>query len=453
MPNKSITLPPAGSSAVGIYEAQVVESTSLPRLRRKAFKIAGLFGEYDGSVAAYHALDDYAKEAHDKELSRLVVRNAKLLKSQRRLASLVSTTGKRNNLILDQALNKLLQASSPINWATFAARCAAGTGTTATFTDSGATTATTAGSSTTVTASGSIFVAAHVGQLLRFDSGEERYIASQTGTECVVTVAVNIAAPTLFTVWAVNQTGLASELARTGTYLTGTGNTGRSQASNVFTYKWTYDFAAEVGNVNYTELGWSESASVAANLNSRTLIAGGTVSVLIGQQLRVIYSLAVTISPAVTTPGTYSITGWPVAPAATVDGDYIFANPVSGVVPGLNTSGGPSPGTFPGQRDSSGSGMILGTGSTLPTFGNSYSGGTTANSTSQTYLAYTSQSFFLDAESAFNLTTGNGTTWRGICNVSGNGLVFVFDEAQTKANTHTLTLRMRMTVGRTLTNP
>lgn len=454
MPNKSITLPPAGSSAVGIYEAQVVESPSLPRLRRKAFKIAGLFGEYDGSVAAYHALDDYAKEAHDKELSRLVVRNAKLLKSQRRLAKVFSTTGKRSNLILDQGLNKMLRSSGTIGWGSWGLSCAAGTGTTDTQTDSGATTATTAGSSTTVTASGSIFVAAHVGQLLRFDSGEERYIASQSGTACVVTVAVNIAAPTLFTVWAVNQLGLASESKRTATYLTGSGNCGSSWVSNVWSGKRTYDFTVEVGNVNYTELGWSEDAGAGSNLNSRTLITGGTVSVLIGQQLRVIYTLNVTVTPNASTPGNWSITGWPVAPAATTDGDYIVCNPGGGNIdPQINTSGTViASGQFPLDRQAAAS-IAICTGSTLPTFGNSYTRGTSASSNTNSYTSYTDGNFYIDAQGIFNLATANATNWRGINPVNSQGFVFVFDEAQTKASTHTLTVRARMTVGRTLTNP
>lgn len=449
--NKDIKLPPVGKTAVGIYEAHVVESPSLPRLRRKAFSMAGLFGEYDGSVAAYNGLDYYAKEAHDKILSRLVIRNYSLIKSQRRLARLVSTTGERENLILDQGLNKLLRSSGTISWSTYSNYCVAGTGTTATTTDSGATTATTAGSSTTVTASGSIFVAAHVGGLIRFDSGEERYIASQTGTECVVTVAVNIAAPTLFTVWAVNQTGLASESKRTNTYLTGSGNCGSSIVGNAWSGKRTYDFTAEVGNVNYTELGWSDLVTAASNLNSRTLITGGTVSVLIGQQLRVIYTLIVTVTPNASTPGTYSITGWPVAPAVTTDGDYIVATMA---MPTINTSGvaGGSV-SFPFDRSGSAAIFRLCTGSVLPSFGTAYTTGTTANSNTNAWQSYVDGNFYIDTQGIFNLTTGNATNWRGINPVAAENFVFVFDEAQTKESTHTLTIRARMTVGRTLTNP
>jgi len=448
-----------GSKAQGIYEARVLEPDWLPSYRRKAFEMANLSGEYDGRCQSYMRLTETDKQAHDRVLSGMVAKRLRLEKrrgknSILRSAKVVSTTGPRNNLILDQGLNKMLRSSGTINWATWSTYCAAGVGTTATFTDSGATTATTSGSSTTVTASGSFFTAAMVGQLIRFDSGEERYIASQSGTACVVTVAVNIAAPTLFCVWAVNQTGLASESKRSNTYLTGAGNCGSSVTGNVWSGKRTYDFSVEVGNVNYTELGWSDLSAAASNLNSRTLISGGTVSVLIGQQLRVIYTIAVTVTPNASTPGTYSITGWPIAPATTTDGDYMVCNMVSGTgMANINTNGGSvGNGDFPTSRISNAE-LRLTTGSALPSFGSSYSAGSTAAANTNAFLSYTDQNFYLDAQGIFNLATGNATNWRGVYFASNDGFVFVFDEAQTKAATHTLTIRARMTVGRTLVNP
>lgn len=458
--NSNFVTMDAGSSARGIYEVRVAEPAFLPRLRRKAFEMARLSGNYDGSASSYRKLPPEAATAHDKFLPDLVRKATRKLspnahKLMRQKSREVFTTGRKNNLILDQGLNKLLRSSGTIYWGSFSAYCAVGTGTTPTQTDSGATTATTSGLSTTVTASGSFFTAGMVGQLIRFDSGEERYIASQTGTACVVTVAVNIAAPTFFTVWAVNQTGLASESKRTNTYLTGTGNCGRTQAGATFTYRRTYDFTAEVANQNYTELGWSDLVTVAANLNSRALISGGSVSVLIGQQLRVVYDLAVTVSPSVSTPGVWSITGWPISPATVLDGDYILANPASGGgvgMPDVTTSGGGVGGAWPYQRAGTPT-HALGTGSIMPSFGSDYTAGTTAGSNTDSFLTYTDGNFYLDAQSVFNLVTGNGTTWRSLYTSTTRGLIFIFDQAQTKANTHTLTVRSRMSVGRTLTNP
>lgn len=449
--HKELNFPASGQSVAGFYEAKVMEPRGLAGLRRKAFRIAGLVGEYDGSISAYRSLRDQDAQLHDKVLSRLVKRNARKFMRSRRDSIQVSTTGVKRNLVLDQGVNKMLRSSGTISWSTFSVYCAAGTGTTPTYTDSGATTATSAG--TTVTASGAFFTAAMVGQLIKFDSGEERYITAQASTTCTINSSLTIGSPTLFTVWAVNQLGLASESKRTSTYLTGSGNCGSSWASNVWSGLRTYDFTAEVGNVNYTELGWSDLSASAANLNSRTLISGGTVSVLIGQQLRVVYTIVVTVTPNSTTPGTYAITGWPIAPSVGQDGDYIICTPSSSISPTINTSGvATGDGLFPLCRKSTAS-HTLGTGSTLPTFGNSYSAGTTANSNTDTYTSYTDNTFFVDLQGVFNLGTGNRTDWRGVYTGPTSGYVFVWDENQTKASTFTLTIRTRMTIGRPLTNP
>lgn len=107
------------------------------------------------------------------------------------------------------------------------------------------------------------------------------------------------------------DTGLVAEVGpRTNTYLTGAGNCGTTYASAAFTLRRTYDFPVEVSNQNYAELGWSYSSSVAANLFARSLVDGGTVSVLIGQQLRVIHDLTNNCSPTTTQADTLTIAGW-----------------------------------------------------------------------------------------------------------------------------------------------
>ena len=115
--------------------------------------------------------------------------------------------------------------------------------------------------------------------------------------------------------------GLESEVIgkRTGTLLTsGTGTAKYADGRVVYTY--THDFAEETTNQNYTELGWSWSASAGNNLFSRVLISGGTVTVLAGQQLRVVYVLTWSVTPYVETAGTLTVAGWPVAPATTTAG-------------------------------------------------------------------------------------------------------------------------------------
>lgn len=114
---------------------------------------------------------------------------------------------------------------------------------------------------------------------------------------------------------AATDTGLQSEAKRTITYYTASGGCGYSDVGNTRTLRRTFDFSVESGAVNYSELGWSYSDSAGANLFSRTLISGGTVSLTSGQSLRVVYELAITVSPSTSTVESLNVSGWPVAPA------------------------------------------------------------------------------------------------------------------------------------------
>lgn len=114
---------------------------------------------------------------------------------------------------------------------------------------------------------------------------------------------------------AVTDIGLGSETRRSITYLTGAGNCGYSDVGSTRTLLRTFEFPTETSPVNYTELGWSYSESAGSNLFSRTLISGGTVSLVSGQSLRVVYSLSITVSPSTDTTQSMSVSGWPVLPA------------------------------------------------------------------------------------------------------------------------------------------
>jgi hypothetical protein len=141
-------------------------------------------------------------------------------------------------------------------WPSAFAACAVGTGTTPTYVDSGVITATAA--TTTVTASSAFFTSGMTGYLIKFDSGEERYITFVDTTHATLSSSLTIGSPTLFTVYAVNQTGLDTETKRSNTYLTGAGNCGTSWTSTTSAQMRTYDFSVEGSNINYSELGWSD---------------------------------------------------------------------------------------------------------------------------------------------------------------------------------------------------
>jgi hypothetical protein len=338
------------------------------------------------------------------------------------------------------------------------AACAVGTGTTPTFRDSGATTISV--TSGVATASGSFFEAGDVNRRLKLDSGEEYKITGFTSvTEVAVTGwrGAGDAVADEGTVWYVEQTGLASEQKRTATYLTGTGNCGSSAVGPTITMLRTFDFTAEVGPVNYTELGFSNTLTVGNNLFARTLVAGGTVTVLAGQALRVRYELSVTVGPTTPQPGAPAITGWPIAPATTLDGDgqaTRFAAAVN-IISEVNTSG--ATGGAKAWDPASAKGLSISTTSSLPAFGTSFSMGTSAMAAA-TAASYVSGSFQRKWSGTIAVAAGVGTAWRAaVFHIGGdagfNTYAFLWDEAQTKDNLHTLTLEFEMVLTRPLVNP
>lgn len=364
----------------------------------------------------------------------------------------------QNNLILDQGLDQCCNGTASLASAFTA--CAVGTGTTPTYTDSGAITVNiTAG---TATASASFFTVGMVGMLLVADTGEEQYITGFTSDTIVSVSGSESVSAQLFTVWAVNQTGLSSEVKRTTSYLTGAGNCGTTNTVGTGTrvLKRTFDFSTEVSPQNYEELGWSYTATPGSNLFSRVLIAGGTVTVLTSQQLRVVYELTIVVSPITSTPQTPTITGWPVAPAASTDGDYIANAQNFGSDQGGISAVGTAGNSGMGGRNQSLEPwgpfqMRLADGSVLPAFNAGYSPGTTTTQSSSSLAAYTPGNFYRDATSQWIASNGNRTDIRGITVVDADLYVFtfVFDEAQTKDNSHLLEITWRRTLGRTITNP
>ncbi len=361
----------------------------------------------------------------------------------------------RPNLILDQGMNRFATSTLAAQWG---AACAVGTGSTPTVRDStGTAQITIAG--TACTSDAPFFEAGDAGRLLLMDSGQQAYIQTfNTNQSVTLATAPGDTGPGDGAIWYVNQTGLTSESKRTSTYLTGAGNTGSSDSTNTRTYKWTYDFSAEVAPQNYTELGWSNSGSAGNNLNSRALISGGSVAVGIGQQLRIIYEIEWTDTANTSAAVTTTVTGWPVAPSVNQDGDMIFNNPFGGsnsVWSTLSTTGSSSINGGLEPMSPAAPSLNLGTGSTLPTFGNDYVPGTeqqlvTAND------AYVSGSFRFTRTGTLALSSGNRTDWRGLCLRSGSGtraMTLIWDQNQTKANTHTLSLTWGFSWSRVLTNP
>ena len=124
---------------------------------------------------------------------------------------------------------------------------------------------------------------------------------------------------------AATDVGLGTEVRRTATYFTGAGNCGRTEAVNgTIVFRRTYEHEIEVAAQNYTEHGLSYTINTGSNLVTRALFSSGTVTVGIGQQLRVIYDIIVVVNPHTLTPCTVGGTGWPVLPATNCDGNIVL---------------------------------------------------------------------------------------------------------------------------------
>ena len=223
------------------------------------------------------------------------------------------------NLILDQGLNSIATRS----WQASFTYCAAGIGNEPTQYLSSAVPCTLSQSGTTVTASAGFFAAIDgvrsvVGMVIRWAGGELATITAYIGDTSVTVSSSATVSSANATVYAVTQTGLDDEvldtvgrpISRSTSYLTTPGSCGTSIVSNTLTMKRTYEFAPEESSKSYAELGFSWSQSNGSNLFSRVLISGGTVTVAEEFQLRVIYELAITLTPVTPTSRTASITGW-----------------------------------------------------------------------------------------------------------------------------------------------
>ena len=234
---------------------------------------------------------------------------------------------------------------------------------------------------------------------------------------------------------AATDTGLTSEAAtnRTNTYLTGSGNCGTSWVGQVGTMRRTFDFAIETTNQVYTELGWSYTATKAGNLFSKTLISGGSVTVLAEQQLRVVYDVSITCAPTGVQTANLTVAGWG-TPAGTW---ALQANMFIEVTTDGTASGNPGlfdPVTQPAVRLYSGA-CTLGSFRATPTTG------TPLGSAIGTWETYTLGTFTRSVTFPyFSAASFASTDIRMLAysKYSVNNLAFRFDSPQTKLNTYRL---------------
>ena len=407
------------SCVSGKYRVETLESPLLAQLRQQA------------------RLGDDA--GYDSRLAELVVAHREELEST---AVPVFDTGWNPNLILDVGLNAICVDPS-YGWFMEATL---GTGTTPTVYDPGAITATASG--TACTASSSFFTAGMEGMLIHWDSGEEAYIQTyNSGTS--VTLATSTTASGAFAVHAVNRTGPASaSVAKMNT-----NDPTFTLASGVNTQAKTWVFGLETTNKVYTEGAIRRSTS--GSYWSVFLIAGGSVTVEIGQQARMSYSISTSVTTTAV-PGTWPMSAYDVgAPGGwdNTDGDGQIAT-----LYGLGGHGTIGHGLAPGVA---GDGNDLGTitsRTTIFTYADStYESNTgVLGSVRGTAAGYVSGTFYRDSTYYFPAATYNTTAIRSFVLTAAGGYVmwqFLFDTAKTLDNNHSLSLTLRRSVRRVITNP
>jgi len=359
--------------------------------------------------------------------------------------SVASHRKPKRNLIYDQGLNQV----ATNQWCECFRNVAVGTGTNPTKRDSAATTFTRAGNA--VSASANFFEAADVGRLLKWDTGEEAYIATFVDAQNVTTISSGAIAAAQGTIYYVNDTGLQTETARTSTCTTDAGDNGTTFSVDTYTHKRTFLFPAVGAPVTLREIGWSPNAGAGANLFGRDLIPGAGDALLAGQQYKVIVRLFVTISPVTqTAQADVGNNGYNTAGLAIHE--YIL-RAYSTVDANGNTAGGQLEPALAAKM------MILTADPTLltaPSFTNQNIGGT--GEATLTNAAYTNGTFFRDSSTTRTVTEANGTHYGySFGNSPGGGAVVraythKFTTPQTKDNLHTLGITLRKSWGRVLVN-
>jgi hypothetical protein len=272
------------------------------------------------------------------------------------------------------------------------------------------------------------------------------------GTTSILTLFQCCAAGTGNTATAVTQTGLVAEVARTSTILSGAGNTGTT-TPNALTrvYRRTFDFPALGTDRNISELGFSDSSSVGANLFSRVLVAvGGTptaVTVTATQQLRVIYELTLSVNAVdgnfnVNFGGTWgSVTG--------------VSRVQAWVFPTLNTNGTVSTGEEPFGMNSAWVSTSTAAHSAVGTNSDRFTGQTVSSASSGVTAGYTAGTYYRERTTTFALNNANHSIGCiGIQGVGGgstgqnSGWVALFSAPKVKTNTQTLSVTTRISWAR-----
>lgn len=338
-----------------------------------------------------------------------------------------------------------------------------GTGTRPVKRDSGAITGLVVGGNEIVS-SAAFFQASDVGRLIKFDSGDEFYITAFNSNQSVNISPSGSGGPSEFTVWYVDDTQMDTQTEETNSYRTDAGDNGYNITNNEVELTRTFLFPKPAANRVYTEVGWSWQAGALNNLFGRALFAS-SIAINTNQQLAVKVTLQLNLTPSTIQVGVNpTITGWPVAPATTTQGDQYILN--------INASEAAAR-EIVSLINSAGAGTGLGTGEPAgvlnPWIGNiakptNWGEGLGFNHQNLNFTGgakgtYTPGDFTRDdsytiGTGFFNATNINCILFSAVPGAFSSTVAFGhwFDENQTKASTHEMDLVFRKTWSRILVN-
>ena len=301
------------------------------------------------------------------------------------------------------------------------ARSFVGSGSSQDKTASGGVTATQSG--TDITLSGSLS-AVQSERVIKWDSGETAFILSGGGTSWTARESQAVGSGP-FTVFHVNRTTLDAGLR--ATQIDSTASITNNVSEGWRRYTGVFTHGAESSSRNYNEIAWSWNTSATANIFNR-IVLPASVTVEIGQQIRVTLRFNITLSPI--TPqsaGGFSVIGWDTGAIT----QQVCA--IASITDAMNPPNNMSMAThvqssLPSLSEFSG----------IPFVSNSFG--------SLVVQSYATNSFSREIVSNWTTAQGNGSGIRGLAPaVPGGGGRFacLFANSVTKANTHTLSVRFR----------
>jgi hypothetical protein len=363
----------------------------------------------------------------------------------------------QHNLILNNGLNNWCNTVPFANNYDYAV---VGTGTTVTSADSTPSTAAQAGTTVTVTQGAGSFAftstAVDAGRMIKWGTSEEARVVTVTDPTHAEVTPIQSVTGTTFSYFYTNQAGLTTEIKRTTTYSVASSGCGSNilSLSGPTIINWrTYDFSIEAGPITYNEIGFSNTNSAGANLWARIKLAS-PIALVSGQQLRVKYTINLTISPTVLTAvGTSPITGWP-----TASGDYMYLKPDVTYVRADN--GGTAwwnqmtlePSYASAHQVARWTGIGTPTWQVTPS--GSFINRAAVGATLNTYQAL---DFFRTKTISYAVGSNNATDhnvivcgFQGATVAANIGWIYIMDTDQTKDSTHTLSVTVKTSVSRVL---